>query len=186
MYKGKHSKDKKHRLTPLAALALALTLVLSVGGTVAYLATSAGPVVNTFTPGSTEISIDEKTDGPAKTEIKVKNDGDVPVYVRVMLVATYQNSDNQVCGQHEAVAVPGFELGTDWVKGDDGFYYYTKAVTTETTSLIKDKSSITLSQAYDGCVMHIEILAQSIQAEPTTAVTEAWGVTVANDGTISK
>ena len=30
------------------------------------------------------------------------------------------------------------------------------------------------------------ILADAIQAEPTTAVTEAWGVTVNSDGTLTK
>lgn len=175
MYKGKFSKKNNRRLAPWVALALALVLALSVGGTVAYLFTNTGEVVNTFTPGKTGISIDEKTKGPKKTEITVKNDGDVPVYVRVMLVATYQNEADQICGQHSDVAVPAFELGTDWLKGKDGFYYYTKPISKETSSLIKGDSSIELVQAGDGCVMHVEILAQSIQAEPVDAVTDAWG-----------
>ena len=40
-----------------------------------------------------------------------------------------------------------------------------------------------------GYTLHVEILAQSIQAEPDAAVKEAWGVTVTNTNgtkTISK
>ena len=179
MYKGKFSKKNNRRLAPWAALALALVLALSVGGTVAYLFTNTSEVVNTFTPGKTGISIEEKTEGPKKTEITVKNDGDVPVYVRVMLVATYHNSEGQVCGQHSSVAVPGFGLNFDyWVPGDAGVYYYKTAIPAKdaTENLISGENGIMLKQAEDGCVMHVEVLAQSIQAEPADAVKDAWGV----------
>lgn len=179
MYKGKFSKKNNRRLAPWAALALALVLALSVGGTVAYLFTNTGSVVNTFTPGKTDITITEDLDKeePKKNNIVVNTTGNVPVYVRVMLVATYQDENGQVCGQHGTVTVPEFKLNTPyWVKGDDNFYYYTTTVIGSTESLIKEGSSIELDQAEDGCVMHVEVLAQSIQAEPADAVKDAWGV----------
>ena len=38
----------------------------------------------------------------------------------------------------------------------------------------------------DGYFLSVEIVASAIQAKPTSVVTSQWGVTVANDGTISK
>ena len=193
MYKGKYSNKKKRRLAPWAALALALVLTLSVGGTIAYLITDTGPVTNTFTPGKTDISIDEQINGPSKNEITVKNDGNVPVYIRVVIVANYHTNMGDVCGQHSSVSVPAFSLNSNWLKASDGFYYYKKPVSAggSTENLIAQGSSITLNNAADGCVMHVDVLAQSIQAEGVDAggnksVVLAWGVTVDADGNISK
>lgn len=183
MYKGKYSDRKKRRLAPWAALALALVLTLSVGGTIAYLITDTRPVTNTFTPGKTDISIYEKTSGPSKNEITVKNDGNVPVYIRVMIVANYHTNTGNVCGQHSSVHVPTFSLNSNWLKASDGFYYYKNPVGAgdSTENLIAQGSSITLNNAADGCVMYVDVLAQSIQAEGVDAdgnkpVELAWGV----------
>ena len=183
MYKGKYSNRKKRRLAPWAALALALVLTLSVGGTIAYLITDTRPVTNTFTPGKTDISIYEKTSGPSKNEITVKNDGNVPVYIRVMIVANYHTNTGNVCGQHSSVHVPTFSLNSNWLKASDGFYYYKNPVGAgdSTENLIAQGSSITLNNAADGCVMYVDVLAQSIQAEGVDTdgikpVVLAWGV----------
>lgn len=198
MYKGKYSRERRRRPALWAALALALVLTLTAGGTVAYLFTNTDAVTNTFTPANTGITIVENFDGEVKEEITVKNTGDIPVYVRVMLVASYQKEVNgkyEVCGsQHTPeVKVPDFTLGTDWVKGDDGYYYYTKSVSAqgETGSLIATDSSITLTKDpdHDGYVMHIDVLAQAIQAEPDSVVNTTWSnskVTVTgNSGTLT-
>jgi hypothetical protein len=62
--------------------------------------------------------------------------------------------------------------GADWIKGSDGYYYYTKAVAAgeETGALI---DSITLATVGD-FKQTLTICAEAIQANPTTAVQEAW------------
>ena len=154
-------------------IALALILVLAVGGTVAYIFTQTGPAINTFTPTEAKITVDEKTNNNQKTEMIVKNNSTgVPVYIRVALVANMIDKDKNVTG---AASVPTFTLGKDWIKGSDGYYYYTKAVPVlESTGNLLEKA-MTLDEN-----MQVVVLADAIQAEPTTAVTQAWGVTVEN------
>ena len=154
-------------------IALALILVLAVGGTVAYIFTQTGPVINTFTPADAKITVDEQTSDNQKTSITVVNNSTgVPVYIRVALVANMIDKDENVTG---AASVPEFTPGDDWLEGSDGYYYYTKAVPVgESTGNLLEKA-MTLDEN-----MQVVVLADAIQAEPTTAVTQAWGVTVEN------
>ena len=154
-------------------IALALILVLAVGGTVAYIFTQTDPVINTFTPTEAKITVDEKISGNQKTEITVKNTSTgVPVYIRVALVANMIDKDKNVTG---AASVPTFTPGDDWKKGSDGYYYYTKPVPVGGSTGNLLEKAMTLDEN-----MQVVVLADAIQAEPTTAVTQAWGVTVEN------
>ena len=160
-------------------IALALILVLAVGGTVAYIFTQTGPVINTFTPTEAKITVDEKTNDNQKTEIIVKNNSTgVPVYIRVALVANMIDEAGNVTG---AASVPTFTPGENWKEGSDGYYYYTKAVPVGgfTDNLLGTEMELSEN-------MQVVVLADAIQAEPTTAVTQAWGVTVDSNGSISK
>ena len=160
-------------------IALALILVLAVGGTVAYIFTQTDPVINTFTPTEAKITVDEETSNNQKTSITVVNNSTgVPVYIRVALVANMIDKDENVTG---AASVPTFTLGENWFEGSDGYYYYTKAVPVGGSTGNLLKSPMTLSEN-----MQVVVLADAIQAEPTTAVTQAWGVTVESNGSISK
>lgn len=161
-------------------IALALILVLAVGGTVAYIFTQTDPVINTFTPTEAKITVDEKISGNQKTEITVKNNSTgVPVYIRVALVANMIDEAGNVTG---AASVPTFTPGENWSEGrDDGYYYYTQPVPVggSTDNLLGTEMTLANN-------MQVVVLADAIQAEPTTAVTQAWGVTVDSNGSISK
>lgn len=160
-------------------IALALILVLVVGGTVAYIFTQTGPVINTFTPTEAKITVDEEISGNQKTEIKVENvSTGVPVYIRVALVANMIDDKGNVTG---AATVPTFTPGENWIKGSDGYYYYTKAVPVGQSTENLLAAPMTLDNN-----MQVVVLADAIQAEPTTAVTQAWDVTVDSNGSISK
>ncbi len=160
-------------------IALALILVLAVGGTVAYIFTHTGPVINTFTPADAKITVDEQTSDNLKTSITVVNNSTgVPVYIRVALVANMIDKDKNVTG---AADVPTFTLGENWVKGSDGYYYYTEPVPVrESTGNLLEKA-MTLDEN-----MQVVVLADAIQAMPKQAVIDAWGVTVDSNGSISK
>ena len=154
-------------------IALALILVLAVGGTVAYIFTQTDPVINTFTPTEAKITVDEKTNSNKKTSITVENiSTGVPVYIRVALVANMIDEAGNVTG---AASVPTFTLGDNWIVGNDGYYYYTEPVPVDGSTGNLLKAPMELSEN-----MQVVVLADAIQAEPTTAVTQAWGVTVEN------
>ena len=154
-------------------IALALILVLAVGGTVAYIFTHTGPVINTFTPADAKITVDEETSDNQKTSITVVNNSTgVPVYIRVALVANMIDKDENVTG---AASVPTFTPGYDWIKGSDGYYYYTKAVPVGGSTGNLLQTPMTLSEN-----MQVVVLADAIQAIPKQAVIDAWGQTIAD------
>lgn len=154
-------------------IALALILVLAVGGTVAYIFTHTGPVINTFTPADAKITVNEEISSNHKTSITVVNNSTgVPVYIRVALVANMIDKDKNVTG---AADVPTFTLGENWVKGSDGYYYYTEPVPVrESTGNLLEKA-MTLDEN-----MQVVVLADAIQAIPKQAVIDAWGQTIAD------
>ena len=179
IFSSKGSRARRTAKSSALIIALALILVLAVGGTVAYIFTQTDPVINTFTPTEAKITVNEETNDNQKTSITVVNNSTgVPVYIRVALVANMIDKDKNVTG---AASVPEFTPGDDWLEGSDGYYYYTKAVPVGESTGNLLKYQMTLSEN-----MQVVVLADAIQAEPTTAVTQAWGVTVDSNGSISK
>ena len=154
-------------------IALALILVLAVGGTVAYIFTHTGPVINTFTPTEAKITVDEETNSNQKTSITVVNNSTgVPVYIRVALVANLIDEDKNVTG---AASVPTFTLGENWFEGSDGYYYYTEPVPVGGSTGNLLEKAMTLDEN-----MQVVVLADAIQAMPKQAVIDAWGQTIAD------
>lgn len=166
---------------PAAAIAIILVVVMTIGGTVAFLMDSTESVINKFTPASSGITIEEEVKENCKTEIAVKNTGDTGAYIRVSLVANYYDENGNITG---GAAVPDFALNeTNWFKGTDGYYYYQTPLPAGkvTESLLANGSKMELSEN-----MQVTVLAQSIQASPTSVVHDKWGVTVNSDGTLAK
>lgn len=188
MYQGKHGNDHRGRAprrprmsrTVMVALALVLVLGLAIGGTVAYLVTNTSAITNTFTPASVPNTPVEEFDGTTKTSIQVENEGNIAAYVRVKLV-TYRVDDNgsQIGG---AATIPTFTPANGWFE-KGGYYYYTTAVEPGSTSLnLLPTGGIKLQQYTDadGGKQVIEVLTESIQSVPASAVENAWGVAVVN------
>ncbi len=166
-------------------VSLVAILAVSVGGVLAWLATSSKDVTNTFAPGDTKIEIEEKFENNVKSDVKVINKGNIPVYIRANLVFTWKDSAGNII-EKPADATLTVDYGNgDWVKGSDGFWYYTKpvAVKGSTTNII-NKATIEFPEG-KGYKMDLEVMAQSIQAEPKDAVEGAWGVTVNSDGSLT-
>ena len=168
-----------------AALILSLCLIfaLAVGTTLALLKANTAPVTNTFKAATSEIKIEEKTDGGIKSEIYVKNEGTATSYVRVKLVCNWVDKDGNV----SATPVPAPTItNSDWFE-KDGIYYYKMpvALNGETSNLLKDHP-ITQGEAPEGCHLEVTVLAESIQAAPSKAVTDSWGVRVDNNGYLTQ
>lgn len=183
-------KNIKKSLVLLTAMVVLLCAV--VGGTVAYLVTATDPVTNTFTPSSLETKIEEKFTSKVKENVTIKNTGNVKAYIRAAVIVTWQNTDGTVYGtvpkpgEGEDYSFTGPAPGWTGLESD-GYYYYTSPVEpgSETSALIQSCKPRKAAPA-DGYTLHVEIISEAIQAEPTTAVQEAWGVTVGSDGKISK
>lgn len=165
-----------------AALILSLCLIfaLAVGTTLAYLKANTSPVENTFKAAKSDITIDEDVTGGQKKSIIVQNTGTAVSYVRVKLVMNWVDGNGKVVSGGNLPEVALNE--SDWFVKDD-IYYYTKPVAPEgkTTNLLQKDSSISEpTEKPEGCHLEVTVLAESIQAAPSTAVEGAWAVTVVN------
>lgn len=165
-----------------AALILSLCLIfaLAVGTTFALLKANTAPVTNTFKAATSETHVDVKDSGNEKTGIFVTNKGTATSYVRVKLVMNWVDDDNNVSATPVNINVV---YDTEkWFLGSDGNYYYMTPVAPDrlTDNLLKDKYPITepTEGKPEGCHLEVTVLAESIQAAPSTAVQQSWGVDV--------
>lgn len=177
-------KFNKKSLVLLVCVAMLLTFTVS--GTVAFLADGSGPVTNVFTPVEVDTKIVETVTAGSKSSIQVQNNNqanNIPVYVRVALAGYWV----KLVDNKEVIVAPAsqeemtFDIGNKWIRGTDGFYYYTEAVQpgAETLNLLGSPIKGTKN---DGSYLVVTVVHQSIQAVGTTSdgttkvVVDAWGV----------
>ena len=194
-YEGKHGKPqaqsvsarprRRGRATAML-LATVMLFALAVGGTIAWLTDKDRPLVNTFDPSKVTCEVQEKFDGKVKSDVNVKNTGDIDAFIRVKLV-TYRTND---AGQHigGTAALPQFTLGANWVEYN-GYYHYTLPVAPGDKPATKLTDSMTLTENYDdadGGHQSIDVMAEAIQSVPEAAVKAAWGTgfSIGTDGSL--
>ena len=165
---------------PVALVALLLLLCCTVAGTLAYLVTNTNSVTNTFTPAKVETEVTESfedKDGTlTKSNVQIKNNGNIDAYIRVAVVANWIDEDGNVYGGETPVEGTNYtklDPKNGWFQASDGYFYYPKAVAAqgETPVLF---STITQSGAPKGCHLQLTILADGIQSEPTSTVASVW------------
>lgn len=190
MYRGKYvskhgakhePRSRRSRVTALA-LSAVLLVALAIGGTLAWLTARSENVTNSFTVGHVSCQVTETFKDNVKSNVNVKNTGDVPAYIRVKLVTYRTNADGQHIGG--TAELPSFTLGTGWVL-HDGYYYYTLPVAAGGTPATNLTDSMTLTNSYDdadGGKQAIDVMAEAIQSVPAQAVGEAWGVSISEGG----
>lgn len=164
-------------------LSLCLIFALAVGTTFALLKANTEPVENTFTAAKSGTDIVEKLDGSQKTSIAVKNTGTAVSYVRVKLVMNWVDESGNVSATPVGITVD--YDNTKWFV-QDGIYYYKMPVAAngETTNLLK--TPIAQDAAPEGYHLEVTVLAESIQAAPSKAVTDSWGVGVDSNGYLTQ
>lgn len=163
-------------------LSLCLIFALAVGTTFALLKASTDPVENTFTAAKSGTDIVEKLDGSQKKSIVVKNTGTAVSYVRVKLVMNWVDDNGNVSAEPVNITP---SIMDDWFE-QGGIYYYKMPVAAngETTNLLK--TPITQGTAPEGYHLEVTVLAESIQAAPSKAVTDSWGVGVDSNGCLTQ
>ena len=168
----------KKAILLLVLLCIIVTSVLS--STIALIIIKTNSLDNRFIPSNIESVIDGS---------KVKNTGDADAFVRATVVTTWvSETDDSVYHAKSPTLGVDYALsfsGGKWVLGSDGFYYYTSSVVGggETEPLITNCSEI--KRAPDGYKLNVKIISSAIQADPSSVVEEAWGVSVRADGTLA-
>lgn len=186
MYQGEHMNNggaPKARKTATLLVAIVLLLGVAVGTTVAYLIDRTEKIENEFEYAKTDVTVTEEFNGTEKSNVKVRNDSNIPVYIRATYVANWVDAAGNI-----VTSVPNeydYQLtenpnGT-WVKGKDGYYYYPTPVQPDgltAGSLLTCKVTYPANPEY---TLNVEILATAIQSEPKDAVEAVWPVTVNTD-----
>ena len=163
---------------PVALVALLVLLCCTVAGTLAYLVTSTDPVTNTFTPAHVSTAVDETFENGVKSDVKIKNTGDIPAYIRAAVIINWADGDGNV----SATPVKTTDYTIKWTKEGwvehGGYYYYTApvavgALTGQLFTGCELAKGVTPPEGYS---LQVTILADGIQSEPADAVIQAWGV----------
>lgn len=188
-----------------------LLLLVAVGTTLAYVFTETEPVENTFIPSRVSCAVVENGKEPvsgslvnisdSKNNVQIQNTGDTDAYIRVAVTVNWMNADGTRVWAQKPIQNTDYtityNLSKDgWFDGGDGFYYYSKAVSPTSPNNLTE---ILISNAalMSGVIapvgtdntqyyLSIEIVASAIQSTPASTVSDQWGVTVSDDGTISK
>lgn len=160
-----------------AALILSLCLIfaLAVGTTVALLVAHTNAVTNTFKAAESGTHVDVEDSGNEKTGVFVTNEGTATSYVRVKLVMNWVDKSGNVSAEPVNITVR-YDT-TNWFE-QDGIYYYKTPVGPNMTTdnlLQKDKHITEPTEGKpEGYHLEVTVLAESIQAAPSTAVEGAW------------
>ena len=178
---------------PVALVAILVLLCCAVAGTVAYLVTSTGPVTNTFTPASVTTEVVEEFNGTTKSNVRIKNTGNIDAYIRVAVVANWIDKDGNVYGGATPVAGKDYTLtpktgeNENWFQGSDGYYYCKTAIESgsETPVLIESCAKTTGAEVPEGYDLQVTILADGIQSVPADAVQQAWPAVQVSGGQLT-
>ena len=165
--KSSQRRNRRRRLDPkkfAVLLSVVLLMGMTVGGSLAYLATQSQRVENAFVPGHVDCIVNPGSGNTFTIELDSKTNTDV--YIRAAVVVNWVK-DGKIHWD-----APQFTVsGTDW-EPKDGFYYYLNQVAPdgETTPFTVTLKSEDLSD-YD---LQIEVVAEAIQSV-ADAKTAAWG-----------
>lgn len=178
----------------IIALLVGAILVAGIAGTLAWLSAT-GVLVNQFGIGSVTPSVQEELSGNVKSNVKAKNTGAAPAYIRAAVDIYWQDgsgarlwdepqadTDYEIAWSDQLPDASGTKLASSWVKASDGFYYWTSPVapSAETGVLIERVTELKVTQ---GRNLVVDVSTQAVQSVPDDAVHEAWNCTV-QDGVL--
>ena len=193
-----YSRKPKRSIKPfLIAFCVCILACAAVSGSLAWLTSTPGPVVNEFIPGEVTIQVDETFDDEhtTKQNVSIKNTGNVPAYIRVALVPAWVDDEGNIAAKPASLKLnddcniawgkDGSGYEADWFIGSDGFYYCKTVIEpgASTPILIKSCTVKGEEHEYD---FELQVIASAVQSLPTSTVEKVWPVVVSTDGTLAK
>lgn len=182
----KKLKKQSSRCKKSAVFAVSFCLLLNIliTATNAFLLDHSDRVVNTFTPSKITTTVDEKLEGNTKSEVSIKNTGDTDAWIRAAVMITWQDIDGNIYGSKPVENVDYIiewnlsqtpENEACWVKGSDGFYYWTGSVVPEkNTGILIKQCTYEKNKAPEGYSLAVEIVASGIQSKPASVFNTEW------------
>ena len=185
------TRQTRRRRNSIKSSALLISILLLINvtlcGTIAYLAVSDTPLVNEFKPSVVTTSVSETFKDGVKSGVNISNTGNTSAWIRAAVVVTWKNASGEVYGQAPVAGTDytNWTPGTAWVKGTDGFYYYTKPVAAKSSP--EDALIATIGPLgpapETGYFLTVEIIGSGIQSKPAKVFNDNWkssGLTVQN------
>ena len=174
--------------------AVVLILALLAAGTFAYF-TKDARATNVITTGTIDITLNDEIQGGQKTDtgwtlsgvmpgqavekkVSITNNGSAEAWLRVKLAVRVTVDGEEMpltFGDGQSVLL--FATGEGWL-AQDGYYYYSKAMQSgATTGELFDglKLNPLLPNAYQGCVVTVDVLAQAVQVKNNNVYLSADG-----------
>lgn len=171
--------SKRIRLWLIAALALCAAA--AVGVTLSFMFKKAEKT-NTFVPAKVTCDVEESLFSGVKSNVCVKNTGNVAAYLRIRLMSYYVDDNGNIAGRVSS-QYPALTPLNGWISGADHTYYYPTPVEPDAkTGILCGPITLDTVKLADGTPVYqvLEVFAEAIQAEPVGAVQEAWKVTVSD------
>lgn len=171
--------QSKQSLAIKLVICLILLLMISVGGTIAFVVTHTSEIRNTFTESVVKCEVDETFKDNVKSNVSIKNTGDTTAYIRAFVNVTWMNESGQVASVSPKSTDYMIEYSTSgWLKGSDGYYYYSLPVqpNDKTAVLINSCRLLETASAPDGYYLSVEIVCSAIQSTPVSVVSDIWHV----------
>ena len=176
--------QSKQSLAIKLVICLILLLMISVGGTIAFVVTHTSEIRNTFTESVVKCEVDETFKDNVKSNVSIKNTGDTTAYIRAFVNVTWMNESGQVASVSPKSTDYMIEYSTSgWLKGSDGYYYYSLPVqpNDKTAVLINSCQLLETASAPDGYYLSVEIVCSAIQSTPVSVVSNIWHVQLSGD-----
>lgn len=185
-----YSRKPKRSVKPfLIAFCVCILACAAVSGSLAWLISAPGPVVNEFTPGEVTIQVDETFDGSTKSDVRIENTGNVPAYIRVALVPAWVDDEGNIAAKPASLDDCTITLGDNfnqfWFEGTDGFYYCKTFINPDESTPILIKSCTVNGEEHE-YDFELQVIASAVQSLPTSTVEAVWPVVVDTDGTLAK
>ena len=166
----------------LTALMLVLILAVAVGGTIAWIIDETEPVKNTFAPAGVPSEVEEVIEGDTKKSVAVKNNGNIPAFIRVAVVANWCDEEGKII-QPYSVPESSIIKSNGWFKVGN-YYYYNAAVAPNGTTKNLLENFVEPAEKPADTHLELTIACQSIQSVPDSTVESVWPVDASN-GTLT-
>lgn len=159
-----------NRKSMLVIACIALVMTITVGGTLAYLIATDGPVTNTFEPCKVTCAVSEDfTDGVNKNNVAITNTGDTDAYIRAAIVGNWYKDGKIVADWQISNGIFEGWLSGGWIEGGDGYYYYNGVVSpsgtdNDTTGYLFTKLTPPTAPV-TGAHLEVTIVCQAVQAK---------------------
>lgn len=194
-HRRRRSQHKKQQHLTIAIIAILCCIISCVS--LAFLFTKTGSIKNEFDNAYVACQVLENGPGgngefdwQTKTNVRIKNTGNVQSYIRAAVVVTWMSESED---QTSVTAIKP-EIGSDyamtyasnanWIKGSDGYWYYTVPVNEGDETSVLIESCVCNVTPPEGYYLSVEIVASSIQSAPETVVKEQWSSGISDvDGT---